>query len=1351
MGKYYLGLDMGTNSVGWAVTDDKYQLLRAKGKDLWGARLFSEAETAAARRFNRTARRRLQRQKVRNGYLRELFADTINSVDPGFFQRLADSNLYEEDKTVTQPFALFNDKKYTDKEFYKQYPTIFHLIVDLIHSREPKDVRLVYLAVLNIFNHRGHFLNENLQGKGVAKFEDLFYNLKSQDPAFEQVSDEAALKSILSDRRNTKGEACEKVLKLFSPVVKKNSAEGERVKLLCGLSGKLAKAFPDVNLDEAYQKFSFSFRDSDYDEKMEEIQGLLDNDILDELAALKEVHDWALISNLMAGKKYLSEARISLYEKHHQDLEYLKAAYKKYCPELYDKMFRLMEDNNYSAYVGSVNALNCKKRRGAKCTLADFYKRIKADLGLDAKNVDTMEEDKKYIFTELEKETFLPKQLSASNGVIPYQLHLAELHAILENTSSYLPFLQKVDETGLSVAQKIEELFQFKIPYFVGPLYKDPSGKNNAWLVRKESGRILPWNFEKKVDLKASAAQFIQKLVGHCTYLNDELVLPNESLLYEKFRVLNELNNLKINGERIEVDVKQKIYKALFRKGKKVTQKQICAFLRNNGYVAKTDPIELSGVDGDFKNTLTSYARFSALLGVPELTKAQEDMAEKIIEWGTAFGESKKFLREKIVDTYGSELTAAQLKRLMGYKFRDWGRLSRKFLNLQGIDKTTGEQLPLIAKMWESNYNLMELLSDQFTYKDTLEKFTDHKVKELNEVQFEDLDGLYLSNPVKRMIWQTVLILKELHHVLGEAPSRIFVEMARDNNAEKKRNESRKSRLLELYKSLKNEGRTWAKEIEGQDESAFRQKKLYLYYCQMGKCMYTGESIDLHDLFNDNLYDIDHIYPRHFVKDDSLDNNLVLVRKEKNAHKQDVFPLESTIQEHQYKFWEMLLQRGLINQEKFYRLTRKTPFTDEELAGFIQRQIVETRQGTKVVASLLQQVFPETEIVYVKAGNVSQFRQHFDILKARAVNDFHHAHDAYLNVVVGNTYHVKFTKNPIRFIQDFRKDPKKHPYHMYKIFDYNVARNGEVAWDKDRSIAIVKKTIRKPSVLVTNKVYELHGQLTKAEIKPASIVQNAMIKGKEKAYIPVKQNSKLSNILRYGGKTSVTGTYFFLVESMNKKKKIRSIETVPLYLVNQLQMVEQLTQYCKTVLKLCDPVIRLGKIKMNSLLKINGALVYLTGRTGDNLLVANAVQLVLDYDLYQYSKKITECDCSITDAEYYEDRKITSEENEKLYNFLTSKYKTGILSKRINNVTDILDKGRSKFQQLGIIDQITVLREILRLSTRENQGVDLRLLGGGKANGRSMISKRISNLDSAYLITQSVTGLYTKKIDLLRV
>lgn len=36
---YYVGLDIGTNSVGWAVTDTKYNILRKKGKSMWGRKI----------------------------------------------------------------------------------------------------------------------------------------------------------------------------------------------------------------------------------------------------------------------------------------------------------------------------------------------------------------------------------------------------------------------------------------------------------------------------------------------------------------------------------------------------------------------------------------------------------------------------------------------------------------------------------------------------------------------------------------------------------------------------------------------------------------------------------------------------------------------------------------------------------------------------------------------------------------------------------------------------------------------------------------------------------------------------------------------------------------------------------------------------------------------------------------------------------------------------------------------------------------------------------------------------------------------------------------------------------------
>ena len=49
-GSYYLGLDVGTESVGWAVTSCEYELLRHRGNAMWGVRLFDEGRAQDARR-----------------------------------------------------------------------------------------------------------------------------------------------------------------------------------------------------------------------------------------------------------------------------------------------------------------------------------------------------------------------------------------------------------------------------------------------------------------------------------------------------------------------------------------------------------------------------------------------------------------------------------------------------------------------------------------------------------------------------------------------------------------------------------------------------------------------------------------------------------------------------------------------------------------------------------------------------------------------------------------------------------------------------------------------------------------------------------------------------------------------------------------------------------------------------------------------------------------------------------------------------------------------------------------------------------------------------------------------------
>ena len=127
MKPYYIGLDIGTNSVGWAVTNPDYSIPKYKGNAMWGIRLFEESNTAEERRGYRAGRRRLQRRKDRLQWLELLFDQEISSIDPSFFRRLKESNLYMQDKTEAVPYALFADQAYTDRQFHREFPTIYHV------------------------------------------------------------------------------------------------------------------------------------------------------------------------------------------------------------------------------------------------------------------------------------------------------------------------------------------------------------------------------------------------------------------------------------------------------------------------------------------------------------------------------------------------------------------------------------------------------------------------------------------------------------------------------------------------------------------------------------------------------------------------------------------------------------------------------------------------------------------------------------------------------------------------------------------------------------------------------------------------------------------------------------------------------------------------------------------------------------------------------------------------------------------------------------------------------------------------------------------------------------------------
>ena len=1356
--EYYLGLDMGTSSVGWAVTNTKYELLRKKGKDMWGIREFDEAKSAAERRTHRINRRRRQRQLVRLGLLKSYFCEEIAKIDPNFFIRLENSKYFLEDKDerVRTKNGVFNDDNYKDVDYYREYPTIFHLrqaLLDIDNTGEKFDVRLVYLALANMFKHRGHFLL-NAEGDALNTEQvDLVYQeiLDRLENDYEIIIEHKPIQQVTDILGSTdigRKKKHEELQKLFE-VAKKDKGANELLKCLCGLSVN-AKLIFDENAEE---KVTLRINDFSYTDKISELMEQLTEEEYALIEQLKSIYDYAILAGTLKGYDYLSCVRVELYEKHKKDLKLLKVLYRKYkTEEEYNRMFRSNTDETYSAYVNSFNStdaiLNSKgvvegskyRRNMNKRKTENIYATIKKAF----KDI-TEDADVSYILEQIEKEQFLPKQLTGANGVIPNQVHKKEMERILQNAESYLPFLKDKDESGLTVSERIIRLFTFQIPYYVGPL-----GENSktGWIVRKEKGAVLPWNINEKVDMSATSEAFIGNLIRTCTYIQGEKVMPKASLAYERYCVLNEINNLCIDGERIDTKLKQQIYKDCFMKGKQVTKKQLCSYLAAQNAIHSEE--QLTGIDKNINNSLSSYGKMYAIFGERLKEDAILETAEDIIYWGTIFGDSKKMLKQRL-KKYVKEgiIDENQLKRILGYKFKDWGRFSKALLTLSGCDKSTGEIITLGQAMWEYSLNFMELInSEEFTFKEELEKHTKVAMKQLSEFTYEDLADSHFSVPVKRMIWQTLLVVREIEQVMGCAPKRIFVEMTRteEEKGEKGRKESRGNQLLELYKSIKNtDSHNWKEEIAAADKDGkLRIIPLFLYYMQMGRDMYTGEEIDLDRLYDKNLYDKDHIYPKCYVKDDSIMNNLVLVNKRANQDiKKDLYPIPEQIKANPKvrELWDTLHKQKLITDEKYARLTSNTAFTEKQLGDFIARQLVETEQGTKGVANLLEQLFKDTVIVYARASNVSDFRRENGFLKSRLVNDFHHAQDAYLNIVVGNVYYTKFTKNPWNFIRnEYEKDKEKNHYNLTRMFKWNVVRGSETAWiaetkDEKGTIATVRKMMQKNTPLLTRMNFEKHGGIADESLYSAKVA-------KPENYLPLKSaDERMSDVKKYGGFTAAKVAYYFIVHHKEGKKENITIEALPLHCKDKVEREENgLEKYCEEVLGYGEVNIIRRKLKIQSLLEFNGYKVYLSGRSEERLILRNAMSLCLPTKWVTYIKKLEKA----VDIKIIEEV-ITPENNIKLYDILADKHVNTVYAKRLNTFGKKLLDGREKFVLLGVEEQCEVLLQVLRLSRIGTTVANLKKIGASDGSGEMKTSKNLKASDRPAVINQSPCGLYEKK------
>ncbi|MGO4970253.1 type II CRISPR RNA-guided endonuclease Cas9 [Streptococcus alactolyticus] len=1165
MKSYSIGLDIGTNSVGWAVITDDYKVPAKKmkvfgntdkkyiKKNLLGALLFDSGETAEATRLKRTARRRYTRRKNRLRYLQEIFAEEMTKVDDSFFQRLDESFLKDDDKNF-DAHPIFGNKAEEDV-YHQKFPTIYHLRKYLADSTEKADLRLVYLALAHMIKFRGHFLIEGELSAENTDVQKLFtdfvgvYDRIFDDSHLSEITVDAA--SILTEKIS-KSRRLENLIKYYT-TEKKNTLFGNLIALALGLQPNFKMNF---KLSED-AKLQFS-KDS-YEEDLEELLGKIGDDYADLFTSAKNLYNAILLSGILtvddnSTKAPLSASMLKRYVEHHEDLEKLKEFIKANKSELYHDIFKDKNKNGYAGYI----------ENGVKQD--EFYKYLKNTLS----KIDGSE----YFLDKIEREDFLRKQRTFDNGSIPHQIHLQEMHAILRRQGDYYSFLKENQD-------RIEKILTFRIPYYVGPLARKDS--RFAWAEYHLDEKITPWNFDKVIDKEKSAEKFITRMTSNDLYLPEEKVLPKHSHVYETYAVYNELTKIKYVNEQgkesfFDSNMKQEIFDHVFKENRKVTKEKVLNYLNKEfpEYRIK-DLIGLDKENKTFNASLGTYHDLKKILDKSFLDdKVNEEIIEDIIKTLTLF-EDREMIQQRL-QKYSDIFSPQQLKKFERRHYTGWGRLSYKLINGIRNKENNKTILDYLIDDGSANRNFMQLINDDtLPFKQIIQK--SQVVGDIDDIKavVHDLPG---SPAIKKGILQSVKIVDELVKVMGHNPDNIVIEMARENQTTNRGRSQSQQRLKKLQNSLKELGSNILNVekpsyIEDKVENNHLQNdKLFLYYIQNGKDMYTGDELDIDHLSD---YDIDHIIPQAFIKDDSIDNR-VLTSSAKNRGKSDDVPSLDIVRARKAE-WIRLYKSRLISKRKFDNLTKaeRGGLTEADKAGFIKRQLVETRQITKHVAQILDarfnterdendKVIRDVKVITLKSNLVSQFRKDFKFYKVREINDYHHAHDAYLNAVVGTALLKKYPKLASEFVYgeykkyDIRKfitnssDKATAKYFFYSnlmnffktkvkyadgtVFERPIIEtnaDGEIAWNKQIDFEKVRKVLSYPQVNIVKKVETQTGGFSKESILP---------KGDSDKLIPRKTKKVYWDTKKYGGFDSPTVAYSVFVVADVEKGKAKKLKTV---------------------------------------------------------------------------------------------------------------------------------------------------------------------------------------------------------------
>ena len=307
------------------------------------------------------------------------------------------------------------------------------------------------------------------------------------------------------------------------------------------------------------------------------------------------------------------------------------------------------------------------------------------------------------------------------------------------------------------------------------------------------------------------------------------------------------------------------------------------------------------------------------------------------------------------------------------------------------------------------------------TSKNQMELFTGAGIKPYNH-NFNkghqlsaNLSDWIVSPVVKRSINETIKVFNALRKYLkvryGDDAefSDVVVELAREKNSQEKKdlikkiqkaNEEKRYKIMEL--------------VENRKLTSAEFERISLLLEQDFKCAYSLEPIELSDVFKVGLLEVDHIIPLSISLSDAQSNK-VLVYQRENQAKGQRSPFQyfsSGKAKITFESFKEYVTKNLnfSNAKKRNLLYLGNPI--EDVKGFIDRNLVDTRYASRETYNLLKSFFDyhqiNTKVKVINGSATSYFRKRAYLPKNRDETYAHHAQDAMIIAGFANTKLMKF-------------------------------------------------------------------------------------------------------------------------------------------------------------------------------------------------------------------------------------------------------------------------------------------------------------------------------------------------------